>query len=150
MVLDDPILASDEDYRAYFKAVFLEELIGAGVQAIVLTQDQRTWKDLEHRYLHVNIDMFQMALIDRADGTTVINAGDDLMAMLTRADVLARGGHVALRRQAAEIVRNAAERFCKEMLVRDRWTKGDKGADLSDYDGEPIQERLRPSRAART
>ena len=138
VVLDDPILASDEDYRAYFKAAVLEELIGAGVQVIVLTQDRKTWKDLEHRYLHANIDMFQMALTDRADGTAVTNTGDDLMVMLARADVLARGGHVELRKQAGELLRDAAERFCKEMLVKDRWTKGDKGAALSDYDGKNL------------
>ena len=138
MVLDDPILASDEDYRAYFKAAVLEELIGAGVQVIVLTQDRKTWKDLEHRYLHANIDMFQMALTDPADGTAVTNTGNDLIAMLARADVLARGGHVELRKRAGELLRDAAERFCKEMLVRDRWTKGDKGAALSDYDGKNL------------
>ena len=138
MVLDDPILSSDEDYRAHFKTAVLEELIGAGVQVIVLTQDQKTWKDLEHRYLHANIDMFQMALTDPADGTAVTNTGDDLMAMLARAEVLARGGHTQLRQQAGELLRNAAERFCKEMLVRDRWTKGDNGVALSDYDGKTL------------
>ena len=138
MVLDDPIQASDEDYRAYFKTAVLEELIGAGVQTIVLTQDQKTWKDLEHRYLHANIDMFQMALTDPADGTAVTNTGDDLTTMLTRVGVLARGGHAELRKQAGESLRNAAERFCKEMLVRDRWTKHDKGAALSDYDGKNL------------
>ena len=138
MVLDDPILASDEDYRAYFNTAVLEKLIDAGVQVIVLTQDRKTWKDLEHRYLHANIDMFQMALTDPADGTAVTNTGDDLIAMLARADVLARGGHVELRKRAGELLRDAAERFCKEMLVRDRWTKGDKGAALSDYDGKNL------------
>ena len=138
MVLDDPIQASDDDYRAYFKAAVLEELIGAGVQTIVLTQDQRTWKDLEHRYVHANIDMFQMALTDPADGTAVTNSGDDLMAMLARAQVVARGGHPELRRQAGESLRNAAERLCKEMLVRDRWLKGDERAALSDYDGKTL------------
>ena len=82
--------------------------------------------------------MFQMALTDRADGTAVTNTGDDLMVMLARADVLARGGHVELRKQAGELLRDAAERFCKEMLVKDRWTKGDKGAALSDYDGKNL------------
>ena len=138
MVLDDPILASDEDYRAYFKAAVLEELIGAGVQVILLTQDQKSWKDLEHRYLHTNIDMFQMALTDPADGTAVTNTGDDLVAMLARAEVLARGGHAELRKRAGEHLRNAAERFCKEMLVGDRWAKSDKGAALSDYDGKNL------------
>ena len=138
MVLDDPILASDEDYRAYFNTAVLEKLIDAGVQVIVLTQDQKTWKDLEQRYLHANIDMFQMALTDPADGTAVTNTGDDLVTMLVRAEVLARGGHAELLKRAGEHLRNTAERFCKEMLVRDRWTKGDKGAALSDYDGKNL------------
>lgn len=116
----DPILSSDEDYRAYFKAAVLEELIDAGVQVIILTQDRKSWKDLEHRYLYKNIDMFQMALTDPADGTTATNTGDDLMAMLARIDVLARGGHAELRKQAGELLRNAAERFCKEILGQRR------------------------------
>ena len=143
MVLDDPILASDEDYRAYFKANVLEELIGAGIQIVVLTQDQKTWRDLEQRYLHANIDMFQIALTDPVDGTAVTNTGYDLKAMLARAEVLARGGHAELRKQAGEALRDAAERFCKEMLVRDRWSKGDKVAALSDYDGKNLAQ-LRP------
>lgn len=138
MILDDPILSSDEDYRAYFKAAVLEALIDAGVQVIILTQDQKSWKDLEHRYLHKDIDMFQMALLDPADGTTVTNTGDDLIAMLTRIDVLARGGHPDLRKQAGELLRNAAERFCKEILVKDLWAKGDTNAALSDYDGRNL------------
>ena len=138
MVLDDPILASDEDYRAYFNTAVLEELIRAGIQTVVLTQDRKTWKDMEQRYLHKNIDMFQLTLTDRADGTAVINTGDDLATMLARAEVLARGDHIELRKQAGEILRDAAERFCKEMLVRDRWVKGDSRAALSDYDGRNL------------
>jgi hypothetical protein len=138
VILDDPILASDEDYRAYFKAAVLESLLDAGVQVIILTQDQKSWKDLEHRYLHKNIDMFQIALVDPADGTSVINTGDDLMAMIARIEVLARGGHADLRKQAGELLRNAAERFCKEMLVKDRWGKGDNHAAISDYDGKNL------------
>ena len=60
------------------------------------------------------------------------------MAMLAHAQVLARGGHAELRKQAGESLRNAAERFCKEMLVRDRWTNGDKRAALSDYGGKNL------------
>ena len=138
VILDDPILSSDEDYRAHFKAAVLEALIAAGVQAVILTQDQKSWKDLEHRYLHANIDMFQMALLDPADGTTVTNTGDDLTAMIARATVLARGGHADLRKQAGELLRNAAERFCKEMLVRDRWAKGDHHTAISEYDGKNL------------
>jgi wobble nucleotide-excising tRNase len=46
IVLDDPILSSDEDYRAYFNAPVVEELLALGVQVLLLTQDQRTWKEI--------------------------------------------------------------------------------------------------------
>ena len=138
MVLDDPILASDEDYRAYFNTAVVEELIGAGVQTVVLTQDRKTWKDMEQRYLHKDIDMFQLALTDRADGTEAINTGDDLTTMLARAEVLARGGHIDLRKQAGEMLRDATERFCKEMLVRSLRANGNRRAVLSDYDGKNL------------
>lgn len=138
IILDDPILSSDEDYRAYFKANVVEELLSRGIQVIILTQDQKSWKDLEHRYVHQNIDMFQIEMIDPANGTTVTNNGDDLQAMLTRIEILARGGHADMRKQAGELLRNAAERFCKEMLVRERWAKGQAQVALSDFDGKNL------------
>ena len=36
--------------------------IAEGVQVIILTQDQSTWKDLENLYRHENIDIFRMEL----------------------------------------------------------------------------------------
>ncbi|MER9094450.1 hypothetical protein NKI34_25775 [Mesorhizobium sp. M0700] len=60
VVLDDPILSSDEDYRAFFNAMVIEELANLGMQVIVLTQDQKTWKDLGERYLHQGISLFQL------------------------------------------------------------------------------------------
>ena len=38
------------------------------------------------------------------------------------------------RRRAAEEIRNAAERFCKHLLVNDRRATGDTKAVLTDYD----------------
>ena len=65
-------------YRAFFKTDILEELIGADVQTIVPTENQKMWKGLAHRYLHKNIDMFQVALTDRAnsDSTAVLSDCD--------------------------------------------------------------------------
>ncbi|QOZ36995.1 ATP-binding protein [Bradyrhizobium sp. CCBAU 53421] len=138
IVLDDPIISSDEDYRAFFNAMVLEELLRLGTQVIVLTQDQRTWKDLGERYLHQNISMFQIALLSPADGSSVTNTADDLATQLTRAEKLARGGHPTLRKQGGEVMRDAAERFCKEMLVKDRRAKGDGAASLLDYDKKTL------------
>jgi len=134
IVLDDPILSSDEDYRAYFNAPVIEELLALGIQVVLLTQDQRTWKDLGERYLHQNISMFQIVLSAPASGSSVTNTADDLESMLVRADTLLRGGHLSLHKQGGEVVRDAAERFCKEMLVKTRRTSGDGNASLIDYD----------------
>jgi hypothetical protein len=140
IVLDDPILSSDEDYRAHFNSAVLERLIALGVQVILLTQDQKTYKDLTERYMHVPIDTFQINFANPADGTTVVNRADDLGALLNKAEVLIRGGHPDLHKQGGEVLRDAAERFCKEVLVRDRRMKGDATAALSDYDGKNLGE----------
>jgi hypothetical protein len=62
IILDDPILSSDEDYRAHFNSAVLEKLIDSGVQVILLTQDQKTSKDITERYLHRQIDTFYINL----------------------------------------------------------------------------------------
>jgi hypothetical protein len=138
IVLDDPILSSDEDYRAFFNAMVLEELLKIGMQVIVLTQDQRTWKDLGERYLHQKVTLFQIVLQNPAEGSAVTNTADDLETKFIRADTLIRGGHPSLHKQGGEAIRDAAERFCKEMLVRDRRIKGDATASLNDYDNKNL------------
>jgi hypothetical protein len=138
LVLDDPILSSDDDYKAHFNSAVIEKLLDLDMQVVILTQDQRSWKDLENRYLHRNIDMFQISLDRPRDGTSISNSGDDLAAQLSRVETLVRGTHPELRKQAGERLRNAGERFCKMVLVRERWDKGDKSAALSDYDGKTL------------
>jgi len=133
VVLDDPILSSDDDYRAFFNSRVLEELLKLGVQVIVLTQDQRTWKDLGELYLHQRITMFQMAMPSPADGSSVTNTADDLRMAFDRAQKLIRGGHPDLLKQAGSVIRDAAERFCKEMVIKDRRAKGDSAVSLSDF-----------------
>lgn len=133
VVLDDPILSSDEDYRAFFNAMVVEELVNLGMQVIVLTQDQKTWKDLGERYLHQGIGLFQIDLRSPADGSAVANTADDLETKFMKAEILVRGGHPSLHKQGGEVIRDAAERFCKEMLIRERRAKGDAAASLNDY-----------------
>ncbi|RVI34231.1 AAA family ATPase [Sinorhizobium meliloti] len=133
VVLDDPILSSDEDYRAFFNAMVVEELVNLGMQVIVLTQDQKTWKDLGERYLHQGIGLFQIDLRSPADGSAVANTADDLETKFMKAEILVRGGHPSLHKQGGEVIRDAAERFCKEMLIKDRRAKGDAAASLNDY-----------------
>lgn len=134
IVLDDPILSSDEDYKSFFTTGVVEKLLDLGIQVILLTQDQTSWRDLEHRYLHKKIAMFQLSLADPGQGTIVRDTADDLAARFAKIDILLRSGHPDLLKQAGESLRNAAERFCKEMLVMDEHAKGNKGAVISDYD----------------
>jgi hypothetical protein len=139
IVLDDPILSSDEDYKAFFTTGVVEKLLGLGVQVILLTQDQTTWRDLEHRYLHKGIAMFQLSLTDPGEGTVVRNTADDLMARFAKIEILVRSGHPDLLKQAGESLRNVGERLCKEMLVKDRQAKGEQAAVISDYDGKTLE-----------
>lgn len=138
LVLDDPILSSDEDYRAYFNTGVIEKLYDLGMQMIVLTQDQKTFKDLGERYLHKGIGTFQIVLQNPLEGSGVTNTADDIATMLSRADTLARGGIPDLLKQSGSLVRNAAERFCKEMLVKNARAKGQAQASLTDYDGKTL------------
>ena len=140
VVLDDPILSSDEGYRTHFNTAVLEKLLDGGMQVILLTQDQKTCKDVTELYLHRQIDTFQINLSNPADGTTVINKADDLAALIERAGVLVRGGHPDLLRQCGEGLRNAAERLCKEILVKDQRAKGNKTFTISSYDHKVLGE----------
>ena len=107
---------------------------------MLLTQDQRTWKDLGERYLHQNISLFQILLQSPASGSSVANTADDLETKLVRADTLVRGGHPSLHKQGGEVIRDAAERFCKEMLIKARRANGHAAASLNDYDRKNLSD----------
>jgi hypothetical protein len=138
IILDDPILSSDEDYRAFFNTGVIEKLLDLDVQVILLTQDQKSWKDLGNLYAHRKIAMFQLSLPVPADGTVVWSTADDLKGKLARIETVIRNGHPIVRKQAGQDLRDVCERFCKEMLVRDRRAKGDQGAVISEYDGKDL------------
>ncbi len=139
IILDDPVLSSDEDYRAHFNTSVVEALVAIPIQVVVITQDHKTWTELETRYRHVGISTAQLLLDDPRDGTVIENTSEELLTMLTRAKSLARGGHPGLRKDCGLQLRDAGERFCKEMLVRDRRSKGVAAAALADYDGKCLE-----------
>jgi hypothetical protein len=139
VVLDDPVLSSDEDYRVHFDTTVLTELINLPMQVIVLTQDHTTWKEMEARYRHRGIATAQLFVETPAAGTIIENTSDDLLAKINRAKSLARGGHPDSRKECGVQLRDAGERFCKEMLVNDRRGKGDAAASLADYDGKVLE-----------
>lgn len=138
IVLDDPVLSSDEDYRVHFNSTVLTELLALPMQVIVLTQDHDTWEELETRYRHIGISTAQLYIETPADGTIIENTSDALLAKINRAKSLARGGHPDLRKECGIQLRDAGERFCKEMLVNSRQS-GDARASLTDYDGKTLE-----------
>jgi hypothetical protein len=131
--LDDPVLSCDEDHRAFFNAQVVERLHHLGIQTVILTQEGKAWRDLEHRYLHLGIGMFEMMMDSPLEGTIVTNTSDDLRILLERGRTLARSNHRDLRQQAGRVLRDAGERFCKEILVRNEHKAGNRRASITDY-----------------
>jgi len=139
IILDDPILSSDEDYRVHFNSTVLNELLKLPMQVVVLTQDHATWEELEIRYRHCGVSTAQLFVDAPSEGSIIENTSDALSAKINRARSLARGGHPDVRKQCGLLLRDAGERFCKEMLVGERLSKGEIAASLTDYDGKPME-----------
>ena len=132
IVLDDPVLAGDEDHRPTFVNQVVPELSKLGIQVIVMTQDQLMKSNMLDIHAHLNIECFHL-LHEPGSGTVVDKTSDDLEAMLARARPFVGNPNLEMRKRAARLLRDAAERWCKEVLVRDRRSKGDSDATLSDY-----------------
>jgi hypothetical protein len=139
IILDDPVLSSDEDYRVHFNSTVLTELVNLSIQVIVLTQDHGTWEELETRYRHSGISTAQLYIDTPAEGSIIENTSDALLAKINRAKSLARGGHPDVRKECGIQLRDAGERFCKEMLLKNCRDKGDTAACLTNYDGKTLE-----------
>lgn len=139
VVLDDPVLSSDDDYRTHFNSTVLEELLAESVQVIVLTQDHTAWTDIEIRYRHVGVSVAQLYVDSPQAGTIVENTSDLLMGKVNRARSLARGGHPDVRKECGVQLRDAGERFCKEILVKGNFEENGEGVVLSDFDGKTLE-----------
>ncbi len=138
IVLDDPILSSDEDHRVHFIHDGIKKLTDAGHQVIILTQDQDTSRDLAELYAHQEINCFEILMLDPARGTEIKSTSDSLPAMLARARPFIRNVDPGIRKEAASRLRDAAERFCKEVLVNQERKNGNLTACLTDYGGKNL------------
>ena len=135
IVLDDPVLTSDEDYRANFNSTVIEELLAAGVQIVVITQDHKGWKDIGQRWAHRDVGQLQLIRHTPSVGTEVRNVQDELATMISKASAPANSHDPDLRKQGATQLRQVIERFGKEVLVRHRRNNGDPLASITEYDG---------------
>ena len=136
IVLDDPVLTSDDDYRPNFASTVIEGLLAEGIQTIIATQDHATAKDIETRWAHRNVARFNIVRNDPRVGSEIRNQNDQLATMIARAQTFCNSEDPEQRKLGAARVREAIERFCKLLLVKDRVGKGDALASITDYDGK--------------
>jgi hypothetical protein len=104
----------------------LPELAKEEIQVILLTHDDVAIRDAQTLYEHTGIDTFEITLADPLAGATVTRTKDDLDVLLAKANALLRTSVAAAepRKLAARHLRDAAERFCKVLLVKDRRAQG--------------------------
>jgi hypothetical protein len=136
VLLDDPVLTSDDDFRPNFASTVIEALLDAGLQVIVLTQDYKSWKDIGHRWDHRGAAQFQMVRDNAVAGTEIRGQDDALAAMLVQAQPFIHSQDGDQRKNGATRLRQAIERFCKELLVKSRRANGDNLAMITNYDGK--------------
>ncbi len=136
IVLDDPVLSSDDDYRPNFASSVIEGLLDEGMQVIICTQDHKSWKDIGDRWGYRGAMQFQLVQNDPLVGTEIRSQNDDLATMIAKAQPFVKSRDPLLRKEGASRVREALERFGKMMLVRDRQRKGESVSSITDYDGK--------------
>jgi hypothetical protein len=134
VVLDDPVLTSDDDYRPNFVFSVIESLLDAGLQVIICTQDYKSWKDIGDHWAHRGAVQFQLIRNDAILGTEIRNQNDDLATMMARAHPFIKSHDPAVRKDGASRLRDAIERFAKMIIVRHRRDNGDTLASITDYD----------------
>lgn len=140
IVLDDPVLTSDDDFRPNFASTVIEHLLAKDIQIIVLTQDQSTWKDIGTRWNHQGVVQYQIIRNDPLLGTEIRNDNDDIATMIAKAQVYTKSHDSVQRKDGAVIIRQVIERFGKELLVRNRKKNGEVSASIIDYKGKSFGE----------
>jgi hypothetical protein len=136
VILDDPVLTSDDDYRPNFVSSVIEGLLDAGLQVIICTQDHKSWKDIGDRWAHRGATQFQIIRNDAVLGSEIRSQNDDLATMMAKAHPFIKSQDSVLRKEGAVRLREVIERFAKMLLVRERQRTGDSLASITDYDGK--------------
>ncbi len=136
IVLDDPVLTSDDDYRPNFVSSVIEGLLIAGIQVIICTQDHKSWKDIGDRWTYRGGLQFQIIRNDAVLGTEIRGQNDDLATMMAKAQPLIKSQDPVVRKDGAIRLREALERFAKMVIVRERQKCGDSLASITNYDGK--------------
>jgi hypothetical protein len=136
VVLDDPVLTSDDDFRPNFASTVIENLLAANMQIIVVTQDHGCWKDIGHRWGFRNAAQLQIIRDHPVLGSEIRNQNDGLATMIAKAHPFIQSQDPEQRKQGAIQIRDSIERFAKELLVRELRANGHTLSSITDYDGQ--------------
>lgn len=138
VVLDDPVPASDDEHRGQFARSVIEELIRRNVQVLLATHDKNLKKRVHDLHSHVGIDGYEVRMDDPGDGASLIRHTDDLSSLLDEAQESVKHCLDSQLGDASNKVRRAAERLCKEVVVRARREDGENitTADIQESLGE--------------
>ena len=102
----------------------------------MVTQDHSSWKDIGHRWSHRGAVQFQMVRDNPVIGTEIRSQSDALATLLAQAQPFINSQDGEQRKNGATKLRQAIERFSKELLVRSRHAQGEQLAMITDYDGQ--------------
>jgi hypothetical protein len=144
IVLDDPILSSDEDYRIHFKCAVMDELHKCGIRSVIITQCKDTWRDIYDLHEHRGAASYQISLSDPKVGAVIVKSSDEFEAMLTKAEPFTKSDSEEIRKIGGVKIREAAERFCKELLVKKAHEAGNVAAVVTDYKDKDGLRELAP------
>lgn len=136
VVLDDPVPASDDEHRGAFARAVIEALIQDGVQVLVTTHDRNLNKRIHDLHSHVGIDGYHVAMDTPGEGASLIRRTDDLRSILDEAFDYTRHCLDSQLPEAANKVRKATERLCKEIVVKAQRADG-KEMTTADLNANP-------------
>ena len=140
LVLDDPVLASDEGHMATFGHSVVSKLLNdTELQVIVATYSEQFGRRLQDLYKHLPPYAYSLSISDPKEGTVAEKVWDSLDNMLRRAERFAGSSNQEMRKTGSRLLRDAAERFCKELIVRQRRERGDQ-CSITDYDGKSLSD----------
>jgi len=139
IVLDDPVLSSDEEHSTTFGRYVVEALLGHGMQVIVSTHDPRLFGMLQGWYQHLPLDVFHITTQSPSSGAVVTKESDRLTSMLDNARPYLMNADDEIRKIGSGRLRDAAERLCKEIIVRNR-RQNREDATIEEYEGKTLGE----------
>ena len=119
----------------------IDALLQEGVQVVLTTHDRNLNKRVHDLHGHIGIDGYEITMDTPGAGSSLIRRTDDLRSVLDEADAFSRHCLDSQLEDASNKVRKAAERVCKEVIVKARRADGEdiSTADLNHNPAELVK-----------